>query len=182
MSETDTTRIATADTLTPMKHLLIEVDLGSGADSIQFRFAKLQLVLAELNKKQATDRIDEITKTQDEAKKCAAMIQDARFVQGKGGYCSDALYPNNRTYYEKCKAIKDFMEKNDLTYTATDSTKPWDDILTDLKSLQERIGADVQQKMVFVQDYMGQYNAYLTGASTAIQQANQTLQTIARGQ
>jgi hypothetical protein len=36
--------------------------------------------------------------------------------------------------------------------------------------------------MVFVQDFMGQYNSYLTGANTAIQQANQTLQTIVRGQ
>jgi hypothetical protein len=168
---------------TPMKELLIAVDLGSGADSLQFQFAKLQLVLAELNKKQAMDRIDEITETQDKAKKCAQMIQDAREVKNKGGYTSDADYPQNRTYYEECKAIKDFMNENGFKYDSRDNkTDAWENNLADLKTLQEQIGADVQQKMVFVQDYMGQYNAYLTGASTAIQQANQTLQTIARGQ
>ena len=36
--------------------------------------------------------------------------------------------------------------------------------------------------MVYVQDFMGQYNSYLTGANSSIQQSNQTLGTIARGQ
>jgi hypothetical protein len=36
--------------------------------------------------------------------------------------------------------------------------------------------------MVFLQDFMGQYNSYLTGANSAIQQSNQTLGTIVRGQ
>jgi hypothetical protein len=34
--------------------------------------------------------------------------------------------------------------------------------------------------MVFVQDYMGQYNSYLQGANSVIQQSNQTLAELAR--
>jgi hypothetical protein len=35
--------------------------------------------------------------------------------------------------------------------------------------------------MVFIQDFMGQYNSYLSGANSAVQSSNQTLQTLATG-
>jgi hypothetical protein len=44
----------------------------------------------------------------------------------------------------------------------------------------DALGTDTQQKMVFVQDYMGQYNSYLQGANSVIQQSNQTLGELAR--
>jgi hypothetical protein len=34
--------------------------------------------------------------------------------------------------------------------------------------------------MVFVQDFMGQYNSYLQGANSVIQQSNQTLAELAK--
>jgi hypothetical protein len=34
--------------------------------------------------------------------------------------------------------------------------------------------------MVFVQDFMGQYNSYLQGSNSVIQQSNQTLAELAR--
>ena len=46
---------------------------------------------------------------------------------------------------------------------------------------RDQLGTDTQQLMVFVQDYMGQYNSYLQGANSAIQQGNQTLQALATG-
>ena len=41
---------------------------------------------------------------------------------------------------------------------------------------------NTQQEMVYVQDYMGQYNSYLQGANTQIANSNQTLTNLARGQ
>ena len=35
--------------------------------------------------------------------------------------------------------------------------------------------------MVYLQDFMGQYNSYLQGANSAISQATQTLTTLATG-
>ena len=58
----------------------------------------------------------------------------------------------------------------------------YDALIETLKSKQEQCGTDIQQKMVFVQDWIGQYNAYQQGASTAISQANQTLTSLAKGQ
>lgn len=53
--------------------------------------------------------------------------------------------------------------------------------IASLEATQEEIGTDIQQEMVFIQDYMGQYNSYTQGASSAISEANDTLKTVARG-
>lgn len=56
-----------------------------------------------------------------------------------------------------------------------------DSWIASLEASQEEIGTDIQQEMVFIQDYMGQYNSYTQGASSAISEANDTLKTVARG-
>ena len=53
--------------------------------------------------------------------------------------------------------------------------------IANLEGEQETVSADIQQEMVFVQDFMGQYNAYTQGSSSAISEANETLKTLARG-
>ena len=55
-------------------------------------------------------------------------------------------------------------------------------LIENLQSKSEIATASIQQQMVFVQDYIGQYNSYIQGASSAISTANQTLTNIARGQ
>ena len=47
---------------------------------------------------------------------------------------------------------------------------------------QEQIGSKTQTLMVYLQDFIGQYNSFLQGANTAISNANQVLTNIARGQ
>lgn len=54
-------------------------------------------------------------------------------------------------------------------------------IQSNLESTQETLGADIQQQMVYVQDYMGQYNSYTQGSMSAISQASETLKAVARG-
>ena len=66
----------------------------------------------------------------------------------------------------------------------TDGGFPSDEletIIANLKSKQDTIGTDIQQKMVYVQDYIGQYNSYSSGASTAISEANDLLKSVATG-
>lgn len=55
-------------------------------------------------------------------------------------------------------------------------------LIENLQSKSETATASIQQQMVFVQDYIGQYNSYVQGASSAISSANQVLTNIARGQ
>lgn len=46
----------------------------------------------------------------------------------------------------------------------------------------DNTGADIQTKMVQLQDMMGQYNSYTSGANTAIAKSNDILSSLARGQ
>ncbi len=83
--------------------------------------------------------------------------------------------------------IRQFMADNGLALDKANGglffdKDGWEVNITSLRNYQEQLGADTQQKMVFIQDFMGQYNSYLQGANSAIQQSNQTLSTIARGQ
>ena len=58
----------------------------------------------------------------------------------------------------------------------------WDYNLKSLTNYQEKIGNKTQTLMVYLQDFIGQYNSYLQGANTQISNANQTLTNLARGQ
>lgn len=61
---------------------------------------------------------------------------------------------------------------------SSDDVKQW---IASLEATQEELGTDIQQQMVFVQDYMGQYNSYTQGASSAVSDSSETLKTVARG-
>lgn len=80
-------------------------------------------------------------------------------------------------------SVKTICDKYDVEMpTSGDLTKERiDTMIASLEAVQEDLGSDIQQIMVFVQDYMGQYNSYTQGASSAVSDANETLKTIARG-
>lgn len=62
------------------------------------------------------------------------------------------------------------------------TAKEWDTIVKDLTSKQELLGSSTQTTMVYLQDFIGQYNSFLQGANSAIATANQVLAGIAKGQ
>lgn len=152
------------------------VDLGPQA-SLQFLFAKLQLELSQQSKNQALDYIKKIEQLQAEQKEVAQYISQARELQSQA---KDSLQPMP-------EAMKDFMDKKSLAYDRTGddnlhNSNEWDYAIRSLQAHQEQLGADTQKWMVYVQDFMGQYNSYLQGANSAIQRGNDTLSSLARGQ
>gem|GEM_PF-3262242 len=68
------------------------------------------------------------------------------------------------------------LETDPISYTADQ----WDVAITSLKARQDSLGTNTQQMMVYIQDFMGQYNSYLQGANSSVQQSNQTLADLAR--
>lgn len=56
-----------------------------------------------------------------------------------------------------------------------------DTMIASLEAKQETVSSDIQQEMVYVNDFMGQYNSYTQGSSSMISQANDTLKAVARG-
>ena len=62
------------------------------------------------------------------------------------------------------------------------SSDEWDVAISSLTGHLEQLGRSVQQEMIYLQEYMGVYNSYVQDANTQVNNANQTLTSIARGQ
>jgi hypothetical protein len=150
-------------------------DIGSG--SVQLMFAKLQLTLAQSSKNNAMNYINDIQATQEEQKKVAAYLQFTR----QSATNSEGASMGGRG----CDDLKSYLDANHLAYSDAGndtylSKAEWEVITASLQAKLDSLGSDTQQKMVFVQDFMGQYNSYLQGANSVIQQSNQTLSELAK--
>jgi hypothetical protein len=172
------------------------IDLGEG-NSVQLMFAKLQLLLSESCKKKAMAHMDEITANQAESKLVANYI--AEFQSAKlnaTGIPLSTMSDDGRKFMCEHGIKMDEVGTNvDLTFkdpnTGQQVTKKvgdlshnkdqWDVNIASMKAYQEELGSKTQQIMVFIQDFMGQYNSYLSGANSAVQSSNQTLQSLATG-
>ena len=169
------TQVSSTNSLT---QIMNDIDLGP-TQSIQFMFAKLQLAQSQICKNQAESYMKQIEGIQEEQKKCAEMIELARKQQ------NEAKTNNGTTTMSK--EMKDFFTERGLSWETTGSddkhkADEWDYNLKSLTNYQEQIGNKTQTLMVYLQDFIGQYNSYLQGANTQIANANQTLTSIARGQ
>ena len=165
--------------------------------SLQLMFAKLQLELAETAKTQAMDKMDAIAKVQDEQKLVSQLLNEARQAKADANsgiaagtqsetYSNGTTEKNTKNCTLMSKEMVDYMDAHGLAYDKTGgdynhSSDEWDVAITALESRLEELGTNTQQEMVYVQDYMGQYNSYLQGANTQIANSNQTLTNLARG-
>ncbi len=176
--------------------------------SLQLMFAKLQLELAETAKSQAMDKMDAISKAQDEQKLVSKLLNEARQAKAdaKNGNSSDITTtyytydkdgkvtgsytetaPKGKDYNPMSNEMVKYMDEHGLAYDKTGddhmhTEEEWDVAITALEGRLEELGTNTQQEMVYIQDYMGQYNSYLQGANTQISNSNQTLTGLARGQ
>ncbi|MCR5084781.1 MAG: hypothetical protein K6A65_04695 [Succinivibrionaceae bacterium] len=167
--------------------------LNNGNMSIQLLLAQVEMMLAKDNKAKAMKLIDGIKNQQSESKKMAETINQLRQLQQdvKDKKVSDLPTSPAKIDEElpkasgaKLNALKAY--KSCAEYGLSLKEKPSADdinlLIESMKTKQEQCGTDIQQQMVFVQDYIGQYNAYSQGASSAVSQGNQTLSQLARGQ
>ena len=176
--------------------------------SLQLMFARLQLELAGTAKSQAMDKMDAISKAQDEQKLVSQLLNEARQAKAdaKNGNSSDITTtyytydkdgkvtgsytetaPKGKNYNPMSNEMVKYMDEHGLAYDKTGddhmhTEEEWDVAITALEGRLEELGTNTQQEMVYIQDYMGQYNSYLQGANTQISNSNQTLTSLARGQ
>ena len=166
------------NTTTRVTELMNMIDLGP-TQSIQFLFAKLQMAQSQICKAQAETYMSMIEDIQAEQKLTATMIEDARKLQNEAK-------TNNKVTAMPQTMIDFFNDRGlsfDLTggYT-THNADEWDYNIKTLTNYQEQIGNNTQTLMIYLQDFIGQYNSYQEGAMSAISSATQTLRSIARGQ
>jgi len=161
-----------------INEIMSQIDLGP-TTGVQMMFAKLQLAQSQLCKNQAESYMKQIEDIQAEQKKCADMISKARELQNKA--------KTDDTTTEMPAEMVSYFKQHGLTWEKTGNDNfhnkdEWDYNLKSLTNYQEQIGTSVQTKMVYLQDFIGQYNSYLQGANTQIANANQMLTSLARGQ
>ena len=161
-----------------LSQIMADIDLGPSG-SVQFQFAKLQLAQSQICKNQAESYMKQIEDIQEEQKQCADMIEQARKLQNEaknGDKCT--VMPDDMKKFFDDHGISYDTKGNDNSHSADE----WDYNLKSLTNYQEQIGNQTQTLMIYLQDFIGQYNSYQEGAMSAISSANQTLRTIARGQ
>ncbi len=176
-----------------LAQIMSDIDLGPGG-GIQLMFAKLQMAQSMICKNQANDYMQQIQDIQAEQKRCADMISIARDLQNKGkngqgvGLASiNGVTTRGKDCYPMPQELVNFMDERGLSYPNADKDyilgkDEWEFTLKSLTNYQEQIGAKTQTLMVYLQDFIGQHNAFLQGANTAVSNANQVLTSIARGQ
>ena len=157
--------------------------------SINFIFAKLQMELAATSKVAAREHISQVETANGDQKKVADMLQQCRKLQeqAKSGDKCTKMPDDIRKYMDEHGLAYSLDTKgvDDPTTETADSwhnKDQWDVAIQSLQAHQDTLGTDVQTEMVYVQDFMGQYNSFTQGANSVMQAAIQTLTNLARGQ
>lgn len=139
--------------------------------STQMLFAQLQMQLAQQSKAEAEERMAAIQAQQEEQEEVVNYINQARELRSQQKNGETVALP---------AAIKAYLDENGLYYG--DSQKPdYDLVLNALEQQQERLSTDVQMQMVFIQDYMDQYNSYLAGANSQFATGSQNASGLMQG-
>ena len=173
-------------------------NLPTGAD-LDNELAQIDSTLAELESVEGSASNDKTTTLSQES---TDFILNTLKTHGEDNF-EDLLRGNDNEQFlyeiqggiaslEDYKAVLENYKSvlSDIEALGVDTTPIESDLTTDnieimienLESKSETATSSIQQQMVFVQDYIGQYNSYVQGASTAISDANSVLTNLARGQ
>ena len=162
--------------------------VGTGGPSIQMMFAQLQLELAQANKDLAISYIQDIQADQELSAQVSEYINTARALQEEAKL-NESLAEARGEEVQDDEAVPvpqdilDFLQSHSL-YIPSDTDSPdsedWKAIIQSMENFQENIGSDIQQEMVYIQDYMSLYNSYLT-SSSAISDSIEALNPLASG-
>lgn len=128
--------------------------VGTGDQSIQMLFAQLQLQLAQQNKQQATDRLNAIQAAQEQSRQVSEYINTARQLKASAKDGDAKPVPEDMLQFLKTNSL--YIPSN----VSTPGGDEWDAIIWSLEAFREGLDSDMQQQMVFIQDFMGQYNQF----------------------
>ncbi len=146
--------------------------------SVELMFAKLQNDLAVENREYAKSRIEGIKAKQKDQKDISDCIVALR-NQIKGITEGDKKVTIDPNLVNKINKWTPEGSSSMISCLATKADV--DACIASLQSIQETKGSDIQQDMIFVQDFMSKVSSYSQGAISAISKSGDTLTSIARG-
>ena len=150
---------------TSMSEVFNDIDFNSD-NSMQLMFAKLQLAQAQLCKDSANSCMQQIQELQEEQTLTADTLEKMRQLQAEGAT-------------EMPEDMLSFMRDRGLPYCEPKDFDCWAYNIESLTVYQDSLTAQTQSLMVNLQDFIGQYNSYLQGASSSVNSASDTLAAIA---
>ena len=136
--------------------------VGGQGQSIQQLFAQLQLELAQQSKEQALEKISAIQASQERSAQVTEYLNTARQLYAKATGSAIQLVPQDMLRFLQSNSL--YIPKDPASPSAAD----WQAIIQSLEDFQDRISTDVQSQMVHIQDYMGQYNSYVSQSSAIL--------------
>ena len=146
--------------------------------SVELMFAKLQNDLAVENREYAKSRIEGIKAKQKDQKDISDCIVALRGYI-KGVTEGDKEITVDSKWVDK---INKWTPEGSSSLSSAKTTKAdIDASIASLQGIQETKGSDIQQDMIFVQDFMSKVSSYSQGAISAISKSGDTLTSIARG-
>ena len=147
--------------------------------SLQQLFAKLQLELAQQSKANAESYIQQIEELQNEQQQNIQFLENARQLRSQAEASGQEIeMPADMAAYMDARGLIYDTTGNDLLMDAYE----WTVAIGSLENYQQTVNTKSQQVMAYLQDFMGQYNSYISGANAQISQSHETLAGIARGQ
>lgn len=150
---------------TSMSEVFNDIDFNSD-NSMQLMFAKLQLAQAQLCKDSAKSCMQQLQGLQEEQTLTADTLEKMRQLQAEGAT-------------EMPEDMLSFMRDRGLAYCEPKDFDCWAYNIESLTVYQDGLASQTQSLMVNLQDFIGQYNSYLQGASSSVNSASDTLAAIA---
>lgn len=150
---------------TSMSEVFNGIDFNSD-NSMQLMFAKLQLAQAQLCKDSANSCMQQLQGLQEEQTLTADTLEKMRQLQAEGAT-------------EMPEDMLSFMRDRGLAYCEPKDFDCWAYNIESLTVYQDGLASQTQSLMVNLQDFIGQYNSYLQGASSSVNSASDTLAAIA---
>ena len=171
--------------------------------SIQMMAAMVMLEGGATKKKEAEMKIADMKGQNDKAKKLNNLVD--RMNADLGGVTKDDDDNNKKrasilkSYYEEAKSLgidtsswgasevnlpASFRGASSMTqkvlFIPSKTAEQVRSITSQIQHMAENCNSDNQTQMVKLQDFMGQYNSFVSGASDQIKNANQILQGLAK--
>lgn len=150
---------------TSLSEVFNDIDFNSD-NSMQLMFAKLQLAQAQLCKDSANSCMQQLQGLQEEQTLSADTLEKMRQLQAEGAT-------------EMPEDMLSFMRDRGLAYCEPKDFDCWAYNIESLTVYQDGLASQTQSLMVNLQDFIGQYNSYLQGASSSVNSASDTLAAIA---
>lgn len=131
--------------------------------SIQMLFAQLQLQLAQSSKEQAANQLDAIRAAQEQSAQITDYIYTARELQSSARNNDIKPVPQDMLQFLQSNSL--YIPSNPNGPTVSD----WDAIIQSLENFQGTVDSNMQMQMVYIQDYMEQYNQYSSQSSSLLE-------------